>query len=745
MAKKSYNPIPPTMDEVMAYLQTQSGPVTKKELNRAFGSHGDNRANIKKMIRDMREKGLVHTERRGKRIILADRLPERVVVEVTGIDSMGDLMARPLEWLSDMPAPQIIITKDKLSPAAGIGDVVQVETKSIGNRTYHAKTIRRVTAGENHMIGVYENGKVYSVDRRLKQAFTLAGLPHTHTLKNRDLVVVEIPLIRVKNPQAMFVKRIGAADEPFAATLVSIYLHNLPVAFTEQAEKQANRATVPPMDAGRQDLRAVPFVTIDGADARDFDDAVWAEPDTAADNKGGWHIMVGIADVSWYVRPETALDMDARLRGNSVYFPDRVLPMLPEALSNGVCSLKPNEPRAALVCEVWINANGYKIKHKFYRAMIQSARRLTYDEVQAAMDGQTPIVGLEKEIDSLVGAYKSLQINRQKRGVLEIDVPEKQVILDQKGRVQKIQLRQQLPSMQLIEELMILANVSAAEILEEKGSPVMYRVHDRPSAEKTESLLTALSTLAPGSKLSQTTTAAEFNDILAHNRVKPYEKTINELVLRSQSQAAYSPDNIGHFGLALTRYAHFTSPIRRYADILVHRSLVKALKLGEGALTPAETNTFEDTAHHISATERQAATAELDAVDRYIALYMQDKVGKSFNARITSVTPFGAFIAIEPSGAEGFIPMRGLTGDYYDYEESFQRLVGRSTGSVYALGDKIRVVLKECVTITGGLTFAVLRSDKRQHQPHAKTKIIYRKRNPNASADHENDGKAGDT
>lgn len=709
MAKKSAKQTAPTMDEVIAYLNTQTGMVTKKELNKVFGVRGDNRVVIKQMIRDLREKGIIQTERGGKRIKLSNTLPERPIVEITGSDSLGDLIARPLSWPAGAIMPQILITKDRLSPPVGVGDIVQVKVKNLGNNIYHAETTRRVTAGQNHMVGVYENGFVYSVDRRIRQNFSLEGTPSDCPLKNKDILIVDIPLIRTSNPRATFVRKIGSADDAFSATLISIYMHQLPVAFTESAEKQADKATVPPLDKYRSDFRHIPFITIDGVDARDFDDAVWAEPDSDPTNKGGWHIMVGIADVAWYVRPETALDSDARLRGNSVYFPDRVIPMLPEALSNGVCSLNPNEDRASIICEIFINKNGHKLRHTFHRGLMRSVRRLTYDEVQSAMDGHIQIAGLESEIQNLIGTYNALKKSRQKRGVLEIDVPERQVLLNSKGQVTAIKQRQQLPSMQLIEELMILSNVSAAETLEEKGVPTMYRVHDRPSVEKINTLKTFLKSIGKPAELSDAPLPNDFNVILTKADGTKRDAAINELVLRTQAQAVYSPENIGHFGLALNKYAHFTSPIRRYADIMVHRALIKSLKLGDGALSDEEIKTFDDIAHHISHTERQAASAEMDAIDRYMAAFLKDKVGQVFRAHISSVTPFGLFLTIDTYGADGFIPMRNLTGDFYDYDDKRQSLSGRSTGQTYALGDTIRVMLKECEPVTGSLIFSVIK------------------------------------
>ncbi len=696
--KKEPKPLP-TMDEVLAYLEKQSAPATKRDLAKAFNIKGNDRIHLKKILKSLKEKNILQGGTGGRKIDLLDALPERVVVEVTGMDSMGELIARPLEWPADKPMPQVTITKDKLTPPAGIGDVVQVNVKPLGNQMYEGTTLRRMTAGQNHMVGIYEDGQVFSVDRRLSRAFEVAHVPPSVKLKNKDIVVVDIPMVRDNNPVATFVKRVGNFYEKFAPTLIAIYQHSLPVAFTEAAEKQAKKLTVPPVDKMHEDLRDIPFVTIDGADAKDFDDAVWAE-ETAQ----GFHLMVGIADVAWYVRPESALDMDARLRGNSTYFPDRVLPMLPFELSAGVCSLNPNEARAAMVCEIWLDKTGKKKKHVFRRALIQSKRRLTYPEVQAALDGATPIGGLEQEINALHAVYLALAKRREARGVLELDVPERQVILTADGKVKEIRLRESLASMKLIEEMMILANVSAAETLEKAGVPTMYRVHDKPSDEKRDRLNQFLTTLHY-QLMGDSAQPKDFNAILQKAQGGRQHYALNELVLRTQSQAVYSPENIGHFGLALSHYAHFTSPIRRYADVLVHRALIYALKLGDGGLTKAEAETFEELAEHISSTERQSAAAEMDAVDRYTASYLAGREGEAFKGRISSVTAFGMFVAIDSVGADGFIPFRMMTGDYYEYEPEAQQLIGRGSGKTFHIGDEIKVVLMECTPETGSLIF----------------------------------------
>lgn len=708
----------PSMTELMNYLNEQTGSVSKRDIARAFHIKGDNRTELRHMLKALKDNGTITRDKsaRSYRMRIAGRLPEHCQLEITGQDSMGDLLARPFEWESTEPMPQIVIVKNKINPPAGIGDIVQAKVKYVGNRLYDGEVLRRITHGNNQMVGVYENGKVYAVDRRITRPFELIDVPRS--IKNRDLIVFDAPMRRSREAVAKFVERIGAADEPYAATLMSIYMHKLPVMFLEQTEKQVAHLSVPPIDTNRIDLQNIPFVTIDGADARDFDDAVWAEPDSDSKNKGGFHVMVGIADVSWYVRSGTALDRDAWTRGNSVYFPDRVIPMLPFELSNGVCSLNPNEPRAAIVCEVWLDKNGRKIKHRFLRALIRSARRLTYDEVQAALDGKQQIIGLETQIESLQNVYTVLKKQRDKRGVIEIDVPEQEIKLNKKGEVISVQDRVQTDSMRLIEELMIMANVAAAETLEEKGMPTMYRVHDRPSGEKLATLNAFLNSIGFAGKypFTEQSQAKDFNAVLVKADGSGKDFAINEFILRSQSQAIYSPENIGHFGLSLERYAHFTSPIRRYADIMVHRALVSALKLGEGGLSPEEKETFERTAQHISYTERQAAAAERDADDRYIAHFLQNKVGKVLSGQIASVTSFGLFVRLKPYNADAFLPGRYLGGDSYDYDDDKKILVGRATGKVYAVGDEINVLLKVCDAITGSLEVCPVSKKYRKSQ-----------------------------
>ena len=551
---------------------------------------------------------------------------------------------------------------------------------------------------------IWQNGCAEPVDRKIRQSFYIKNIPPSIHLKEGDVVDIEIPRSVRPDQAGVFKRLVCNIKDAFSPTLISMAEAHLSKNFPETVQKETQKLTIPETNKTRKDLRNIPFVTIDGADAKDFDDAVWAEKD-----KSGWHIMVGIADVSWYVRTDSELDKEAFRRGNSTYFPDRVIPMLPFELSNGVCSLNPNEARGALVCEVWLDKEGKKKRHKFYRALIQSVARLTYDEVQAVIDGNQK---LDIDIEALISVYRLLEKRRHHRGSLELDVPERQVVLDNKGYLKEIRLREQNDAMKLIEELMILANVSAAETLTELGQGTLYRVHDHPSAEKIETLNSYLKTLNKKT-ISGQPSPHDFNTILqgVHGTKQSY--AVNTFVLRTQAQAIYSPNNIGHFGLALEKYTHFTAPIRRYSDLLVHRLLVSGLKLGEGGISLDQIKDMEQLAEHISFTERHSASAEQNAVDRYLALSMQDKIGQLFTGRISSVTAFGLFILVDGTEADGFVPFRAMHGDYFKYDEKKTRLVGKHSGKTYQLGDSVRVILCECNPATGDLLFKLASANKK--------------------------------
>ena len=703
---KTKTPLP-TMQELTDFLNKQTREISRREIARSFGIKGDDRTYLKHMLKEIEMRGLVR--RNGRSFRSSAFVPNRLTVEITGQDADGELVARPIEWHEEGEPPQIILTKNRLKPPAGIGDILIAKIHPVSKHFYEGEALKRVTAAPNEMVGVFFDGKILSVDRRFKEAFLLdSSFPSD--LKPNDLVIVNIPELRLRRPIAHFVKKIGKSTDAHAASLISIFAHHLPVAFSEAALEQAKKAKLPQIGT-RKDLRQLSFVTVDGADARDFDDAVWAEK-----TEEGFHIMVAIADVAWYVRSGSALDADAFLRGNSTYFPDRVLPMLPEALSNGLCSLNPKEDRSVMVAEIWIDEEGRKLKHHFFRAVIRSAARLTYEEVQADFDGRRSIENLGSLMEVLKAAYQALLKARLKRGVLELDVPEREVQLNEEGKVIAIRQRERYDSHKMIEEFMILANVAAAETLEKLNMATMYRVHDRPSIEKLESLKTFLKSIGLKTSLSQSPEPKDFNEILSMKQAHKQSVVVNEMVLRSQSQAEYSPENIGHFGLALEKYAHFTSPIRRYADILVHRALIEGLHLGAGGLTQDEAAAFDKIAQHISATERQSAAAEQDALDRYTASFLADRVGEIFEARISSVTRFGLFVALDEYGADGIIPISTLTDDHYIFDERTEILKGTRFSRVFERGQTVRVVLKEAVPLTGGLLFRLQEMGSRRQK-----------------------------
>ena len=537
------------------------------------------------------------------------------------------------------------------------------------------------------------------VDRRDRIEYAVAAR-EAETLADGELVVaVEITSARFGPPQVHIVERLGPAEAPGAFSLLSIAAFEIPTEFPEDALAEAEKA--PPLTlAGREDLRGIALVTIDGPDARDFDDAVWAESDPDPANSGGWHIVVAIADVAWYVRPGGELDREATRRGNSVYFPDRVVPMLPEALSNGLCSLVPGEDRACLVAEMWVDRDGRKRRHRFARALMRSAARLTYEAVQAARDGSGSIALTPERLSALYDAWAALDRAREARGALALDLREDRVVLDPGGRPMAIVPQPRLDSHRLIEEFMILANVAAAEELEARRQPCVYRVHDLPDPDKVEALREFLDEMGvPGLKLvkGERLRPELFNRLLARAAGSAEAPLVNDLVLRAQAQAVYSTRNIGHFGLALARYAHFTSPIRRYADLLVHRAL-----LGETTLPPDE---LTAAAEHISATERRAVAAERAALDRYRTALLAGAVDTVFEARITGVARFGLFVTVADGSGDGLLPIATLPGDYYRHDERRHRLVGSRTRRIFALGDAVTVRLVEADPAGGRLLF----------------------------------------
>ncbi len=626
-----------------------------------------------------------------RRFTAPGRLPEAVVVRITGTDPDGEAIARPVDWQGDGPAPLVLMRPERRDqPALAPGERVLAQLKHLGGGKYEGRTLRRLTDEPGKLLGVFEardggGGRIQPTDRRAKAEWRVPPGEEGGAQSGEIVIASPLPTSGLGLKPARVTERLGAIGDARSVSLISIYTNDIPHEFSAEALAEAETAQAVPLGA-REDLRSIPLVTIDGADARDFDDAVWAEPEG-----DGFRLLVAIADVAHYVRPGSTLDREARARGNSVYFPDRVVPMLPEALSNGWCSLRPGEERGCLFAELRIDANGRTISHRFGRGLMRSAARHTYEAVQAAHDAGDAAVA------NLYAAFRALLAARQDRGTLDLDLPERQVFL-RDGKVAAVRPRPRLDSHRLIEEFMIAANVAAAETLERAHQPVMYRVHAPPSDDKLEALRTFLHGLGIGLPAGNQIHPRDLDAVLRRVAGTDQATLVNEIMLRSQSQAEYSPDNIGHFGLALPRYAHFTSPIRRYADLLVHRAL-----LGESQ----QAADLAATAQHITSAERRAALVEREAIDRYLAAFMADQVGASFAARVSGVQRFGIFVTLRENGATGLVPMRRLPDDLWVYDEPTQSLSGRHTRMTFRLAQDIEVRLVEASPLTGGMVFDV--------------------------------------
>lgn len=715
MRKPAQNVPLPSKQQLIDFIREQPGTVGKREIARAFRLSADDRPWLRQMIKELEDSGEIDRGP-GRRFAGPGALPDATIIIITGTDSDGELMAKPLVWGEPSAPPRIYVAPAKRGEAAlGVGDRALAKMRRLRDGLYEARVLRRLTAGPARILGVFQRvadggGRLQPTDRRQKSDYAI--LPGDEMgAEIGELVLAEmLPTTQASRIYGLkpvkVIERLGDMANPRSISLVAIHTHDIPDSFPETAIAQAEAATGAPLGK-RTDLRDVPLITIDGEDARDFDDAVWAE----SDGKDGWRIMVAIADVAWYVRPGDALDKEAFKRGNSVYFPDRVVPMLPEALSNGWCSLKPQEERPCLAVEIRLDHEGNKISHRFLRGLMKSAARTTYDQVQQAIDGHPndltgPLV--EPILRPLYGAWQALLKARARRGVLELDLPERKVVIGADGHIEKVVPRERYDSHRLIEDFMIAANVAAAEQIEALARPCMYRVHDVPSEEKLSSLREFLSTVGIPFAKGQVMKAALFSRVLEQAKALPEATLINEVILRSQAQAVYSPENLGHFGLALARYAHFTSPIRRYADLLVHRALIDGLHLGEGALGAEGWERFKEIGEHISTTERRAAAAERDAVNRFTAAFLADRVGARFAGRVNGVTRFGLFVTLNETGGDGLVPVSSLPNDYYDHDEVRHRLVGKRTGKAFSLGEAVEVELAEANALTGGLVFRLV-------------------------------------
>ncbi|MCP4382766.1 MAG: ribonuclease R [Hyphomicrobiales bacterium] len=706
---------PPTREDVLAYLADYPDKTARRDIARAFGVKGTDRVALKAILRDLADEGVI--EKRQGRLQRAGDLPPVTVLQVSGRDTQGELVAEPTEWPPERGAPpRILINPERgKGRAPGVGDRVLarlIKERDPDGFDYTARIIKVLARKPSTQLGVVRNtpggARIEPIDRKQKELIADKG-----TLKGAregDLVSVTVSRPGRYGPDRATVDEvIGSMKDEKAVSLIAILSHGIPNQFPDEVIAAAD--TVKPATMrSREDWRELPLVTIDPADAKDHDDAVFAEADTDPDNKGGFVVTVAIADVSAYVRPGSPLDREALKRGNSVYFPDRVVPMLPERISNDLCSLRQAEDRPALAVRMVFSAKGRKLRHQFHRAMMRSAAKLSYEEAQTVFDGGKSAAGkpVDQALGALWDAYRALKRGRADRMPLELDLPERKLVLGDDGAIVRVTVPARLDSHKLIEEFMIQANVAAAETLEAHKSPLVYRIHDTPSLAKLEALREFLGSIDMTLPKSGNLRPSHFNAILDKAKATEHGSLLSEVVLRTQSQAEYHPENIGHFGLNLRRYAHFTSPIRRYADLIVHRALVGALKLGAGRLPKGFATGLAEIAAQISAAERRAMAAERDTIDRLVAHWLADRIGATFAGRIAGVTRAGLFVKLDETGADGFVPLSTLGTDYYVYDEARHAVIGRDSGEMHRLGDAVEVKLIEAAPLAGALRFELL-------------------------------------
>jgi ribonuclease R len=708
----------PSRDELVAFIRERSGTVGAREIARVFGTKNADRAVLNRMLRELAEEGAV--DRHRKRLHHPGTLPPVVLADITGRDSDGELLARPTEWdEAAHGAPPVIhvATPRRAKPGevAGVGDRALIRLDENRDEEISGRVIKLIDRAKHRTLGIFRGvpgggGRLVPVDKKQRGRELAIPPGATAGATDGDLVAVEVAQHgRFGLASGTVVERLGSLTTERAVSIIAIHAHDIPHVFPRAALDEADAARAAGA-AGREDWRDVAFVTIDPPDAKDHDDAVHALPDRDPHNPGGHIVTVAIADVAHYVRPGSALDREAVKRGNSVYFPDRVVPMLPERISNDLCSLRPHEDRPALAVRMIISADGRKRSHSFHRVLIRSAARLHYEQAQLAVSGRadevtTPIA--DKVLAPLYAAYRTVLHARNERGPLDLDLPERKILLKSDGTVDRVVMPQRLEAHRLIEEFMILANVAAAETCERGNTPLIYRVHDEPSPEKLNALREFLATLDISLPKGGTLRPDGFNNILSRVKGRDVERLVNEVVLRSQAQAEYSSDNFGHFGLNLRRYAHFTSPIRRYADLVVHRALIRAGKLGADGLPDGiDPRSLAEIAANISVTERRAMKAERETADRLIAHFLADRVGATFDGHISGVTRAGLFVELDETGADGFIPARTIGDEYFRFDEPGRAFVGRSV--THRLGDPVTVELVEAAPVAGALRFKLV-------------------------------------
>ena len=705
----------PSKPEILDWIAENPTLTAKRDIAKAFGIKGAARIDLKRVLKELEAEG--HLEKRKRSYQDPDRLPPVSVLQVTGPDKDGDLFAKPMEWQGEGVEPVVLVIPRASDPALGAGDriLARLTLAQAQDHHYEARLIRRIGANPQRVLGIFrkttEGGRIVPIDKGSDKEWWVPG-DATHGAKDGELVEAEQagPKARMGSPRARIVERLGDPSAPKAVSLIAIHQHGIPDDFPDDVMAQADAAK-PVGLKGREDLRDLPLITIDPSDARDHDDACYAHADEDPKNEGGHVVWVAIADVAAYVTPGSALDREARKRGNSTYFPDRVVPMLPDRLSGDLCSLHEGVPRACIAVRMVLDAAGNKIGHSFHRGLMRSPASLHYEEVQDAIDGAPndrtgPL--LDAVLKPVYAAYAALKAARAERQPLDLDLPERRIELDKDGTVKSVNFKDRLDAHRLIEEFMVLANVAAAETLLSKKTPLLYRIHEEPSPAKLDALRETAQaagyTLAKGQVLH----TRHLNKLLNDAAGTDDAELINLSTLRSMTQAYYGPAHIGHFGLALRSYAHFTSPIRRYADLIVHRALITAHGWGNDGLSQHDIEDIEQTGAHISDTERRSMMAERDTTDRYLASYLSERVGNEFSGRISGVARFGAFVKLDETGADGLLPMRSLGREYFHFDQEAGTLMGSDTGMIISVGQRVTVRLSEAVPVTGGIALELL-------------------------------------
>ena len=725
MKSSNIRPTLPSKEDLLAFIGRQPGKVGTREIARAFGMKNADRAALKRMLRELADEGKV--ERRHKKLHHPGTLPHVVVADITARDADGELIAVPTEWDEGEhgPPPKIrlhVPRRARPNEVAGVGDRALLRVEESGEEgeqiRHSGRVIKLIDRAKQRVLGIFRalpggGGRLQPIDKKqLGRELTIAPGAGGDA-RDGDLVAVEVAQRKSGYglASAHVKEKLGSLATERAVSLIAIHAHSIPHVFPAATVAEADAAR-PAKLASREDWRELPLITIDPADAKDHDDAVHAARDSDPKNPGGFVVSIAIADVAHYVRHGSALDREALVRGNSVYFPDRVVPMLPERISNDLCSLRPGEDRAALAVRIVVGADGRKRSHSFHRVLMRSAAKLSYVQAQAAVDGwpdDTTGPLLASILEPLYAAYRTVKRARDERAPLDLDLPERKIVLTAHNTVDRVMTPERLGAHRLIEEFMILANVAAAETLEKARVPLIYRVHDEPDPVRVNALREFLQSLDISLPKAGALRAEQFNRILVRVKGHDVEKLVNEVVLRTQAQAEYTAENYGHFGLNLRRYAHFTSPIRRYADLVVHRGLIRACKLGDGALPDhQDVAALGEIGAQISAAERRAMKAERETFDRLLAHFLADRIGATFEGHISGATRAGLFVKLDDTGADGFIPARTIGEEYFRYHEDRHALIGDRSGETYRLGDRVTVRLVEAAPVAGALRFELL-------------------------------------